>query len=242
MPTARPSISASAGVIVLRSVNTVKATAPARPDADTEQRDEQRQAGGDQAAERDDEHEEGDGQAEHLTGPDQRGVLGDLDAVGGGEAGVGQGGVGARRDERAVVDRHRLGVVVELHLDDGVPAVLADQARGGGGVGDGLAVLVLRAARGEVGLALSARSALAVSSCGRPAAIWARSPGREGSVGLAASSWSSSGLAAGELALALLQLGAAGIELLPAVLELGGGGGEVGGGLVEAAPAPRTGR
>ena len=72
----------------------------------------------------------------------------------GGEAGGGEGGVAALGDEGAVVDRHRLGVVVELHLHDRVAAVLADQAGGRGRRGHGPAVLVLGAARGELGLAL----------------------------------------------------------------------------------------
>ena len=62
-------MSARDGVIVLRSVNTVKATAPGEAHADAEQGDEQREAGGDEAAEHDDEHEEGDGEADDLTGP-----------------------------------------------------------------------------------------------------------------------------------------------------------------------------
>ena len=202
-------------------------------DADAEQGHEQRQPGGDQAAEGDDEHDEGDGQAEHLTGSDQRGVLGDLDAVRGGEAGGGQRRVGRGGDLRPVVDRHRLGVVVELHLHDRVRAVLAHQPGGGGGGGHGLAVLVLGPARGEVGLPFSTW-ACAVSSWARPDSTWAFRAGRLGSSGLAASSWAISASPPASWPWPSRELRAAGIQLCLAVLELRGRGREVGGALVEA--------
>ena len=153
MPTARPSISARDGVIVLRSVNAVNATAPARPTPTPRSATSRGRSGRDEATEHDDEHDERDGQADDLAGADQRGVLGDLDAVVRGDAGIGEGGLAPLGDQRAVGDRHRLGVVVELHLDDGVPAVLAHEAGARRGAGHGLAVVVLRAPGGEVGLA-----------------------------------------------------------------------------------------
>ena len=232
MPTASPSIRASDGVIVLRSANAVKAMAPAGP----RRRRAGRRAAGSPAATRlpsdDDEHDEGDGQAEHLAGADERGVLGDLDAVVGGEAGGGQGGVAARGDEGTVVDRDGLGVVVELHLDDRVPAVLAHEAGGRGGAGDGLAVLVLRAACGQVGLALR-QLGPALSTSARPDSICSRRAGMAGSSGFAASSWSSSASPPASWPSASASSARPASSSRLAVLELGGGGGEVGGALVE---------
>ncbi len=234
MPTARPSISASDGVIVLRSVNTVKATAPARPTPTPSRATSSGRPAAIRLPRVMTSTTEGDGQAEHLTGADQRGVLGDLDAVRGGEAGGRQRRVGRGGDLRPVVDRHRLGVVVELHLHDRVRAVLAHQPGGGGGGGHGLAVLVLGPARGEVGLR-PGRPGPAPSPAGR-ARTRPGPAGRAGSgrSGLAASSWAISASPPASWTLALRELRAAGIQLGLSVLQLRGRGGEVGGALVEA--------
>ena len=127
-------------------------SAQAHPD--TEQRDEQRQAGGDEAAEHDDEHEHRDAQAEDLAGADEHGLLGDLEAVVRRHAGGLEGGGAPLRDQGPVGRRHGLGVLVEAHLRDGIAPVLADQPGAGGRRVHGGAVLVLRATRRELGLAL----------------------------------------------------------------------------------------
>ena len=205
---------------------------PGQSHADAEQGDEERKPGGDQAAQRDDEHDEGDGQAEHLTGTDERGVLGDLDAVVGGEARGGQGGVRAGGDEGTVVDRDGLGVVVELHLDDRVRAVLGDQTRRGGGAADGLAVLVLGPARGQLRLALGQVGLGGVDL--RAAGLDLLAQAGDGRVlRVGGLELVEHGLAGVQLPLGLEQLGAPRLELGLALLERAGGGGEVGGALVE---------
>ena len=68
MATARPSISARVGVVEDRSTKPVAAVIAPTPIADAEQRGQQRQPGRDQRAERDDQHDGGDRDADHLGG------------------------------------------------------------------------------------------------------------------------------------------------------------------------------
>ena len=130
------------------------------------------------------------------------------------------------------VERDGLGVVVELDLDDGVPAVLAHEAGARGGVGDGLAVVVLRASVGEVGLALFELGA-ALLELGAARLELLAEPGDRRVVGVRRDELVEEGLPAGELELALAELRAAGVELALAVLDRGRGRGDVGCALVE---------
>jgi hypothetical protein len=68
--------------------------------------------------------------------------------------GGGQGGLGRVGDHRPVLHRNALRIGVELHLRDGVAAVLADQAGAFGGPADRDAVLVGRPAGSQLGDAL----------------------------------------------------------------------------------------
>ena len=81
MPTARPSISASAGVIEFISKNAVAAMAPSRPAPTPSEGDEQGQAGGDEAAEHHEQDCRGDGEADDLTDADDAARLEDVGVV-----------------------------------------------------------------------------------------------------------------------------------------------------------------
>ena len=154
MPTASPSMSASAGCRRVELDERREGDGAAETHPDPEQGDEQGEARGDEAAEDDDEHEHGDAEPQNLAGPDEHGLLGDLEAVVRRDAGSREGRRALLRDQRPVRGRHRLRVLVEAHLGDGVPAVLADQPGALGRAGDGEAVLVLGAAGGELVLGL----------------------------------------------------------------------------------------
>ena len=102
------------------------------------------------AGEDDDEDHEGNGEADDLTRTDDRGVLGDLDAVVGRHTGAREGVVAPLHDEGAVLRRYRLGIVVELDLRDGIPSVVTHEPGPFGGPADRDPVLVLRASGVEV--------------------------------------------------------------------------------------------